>query len=59
MSKPKPKAGYWRAYRIPTLLAVMSIVGLVGALIGDGMLNLLSWVTLGALVAVIGWHLRR
>lgn len=49
----------WRAYRVPALLACLSLIGLVGALIGDGLLDLLSWVLLGALVVLIAAFVRR
>ena len=45
--------GLWSAYRIPLLLSVGSIVGLVSALIGDGIFDLLSWLALGSLVLII------
>lgn len=57
MSKVRP--GLWQAYRIPTLLALASFAGLVSALIGDGPFDLLSWVALGGLVALIIIMLRR
>ena len=32
----------WQVFRAPLLLAVLSMIGLVAALIGDGLLDLLS-----------------
>lgn len=49
----------WRAYRIPSLLALISVIGLVGALIGDGAFDMLSWLLLGGLVVLIAAMLRR
>jgi len=46
-----------RAYLVPTLLALASIVGLVAALIGDGIFNAISWLILGGLIGVIAWAL--
>ncbi|UVW27266.1 hypothetical protein [Massilia sp. H6] len=47
-------------WRMPLLLAVLTAIGLVAALLGDGVWDLVSAVTLGAPVAVGAWHgLRR
>lgn len=44
----------------PLLLAVLTIVGLSSALLGDGVWDLVSALTLGAPVAVGAWYsLRR
>ncbi len=49
-----------RIWAMPILLAVLTIVGLVAALLGDGVWDLVSAVTLGAPVAVALWYgLRR
>ena len=48
-----------RVYGAPTLLAGVSVVGLVAALVGDGVFDALSWLALGALAAVIGWYVLR
>jgi hypothetical protein len=47
-----------RTYRMPLLLAVGSILGLVAALLGDGALDILSWLALGAIVVLICGILR-
>ena len=57
MSKARP--GLWRAYRIPLLLALASVAGLISALIGDGPFDFLSWLSLGSLVAITLVMLRR
>ncbi len=47
-------------WAIPVLLAVLTLVGLVAALLGDGVWDLVSAVTLGAPVAAGAWYgLRR
>lgn len=46
-----------RAYLVPALLALASVVGLVAALIGDGIFNAVSWLILGGLIGVIAWAL--
>lgn len=49
-----------RIWAMPVLLAVLTTVGLVAALLGDGAWDLVSAVTLGAPVAVGAWYgLRR
>jgi len=40
-------------FGIPTLLAILGLVGLVSALLADGTGDLLSWLTLGTQVVVI------
>ncbi len=40
---------------MPALLALLSGVGLVAALIGDGQWDLLGWGALGVPVLVMGW----
>jgi hypothetical protein len=40
-------------FGIPTLLAIIGAIGLLAALLGDGLWDALSWLALGALVAVI------
>lgn len=55
----KERSTLWRAYRIPSLLGLASLAGLLSALIGDGPFDLLSWIALGGLVALIVIMLRR
>lgn len=47
----------WQIFRWPLLLAAITAVGLGAALVGDGWLDALSWLALGAIVAVmaIAW----
>lgn len=44
---------------MPTVLAIVSAIGLVSALLGDGFWDVLSWVALATPMLVMGWHLRR
>ncbi|WP_421681095.1 hypothetical protein [Stenotrophomonas bentonitica] len=37
----------------PAWLALASVVGLVSALIGDGLLDLISWLVFTALIALV------
>lgn len=56
----RPASGHSLAgiFAVPLLLAVVSIVGLLSALIGDGVWDGLSWATLGIPILVIGWMLK-
>lgn len=45
-----------RVWGIPILLAVFSGVGLISALLDDGIWDALSWLTLGVVVVVMGWY---
>ena len=48
-----------RVLRLPLALAALSAVGLVSALLGDGLWDALSWLALGLPVAVtIGYLVR-
>lgn len=49
--------GQWRVYRTPTLIALASLVGLVSALIGDGVFNVVSWIALGMVPCIVAWAL--
>ena len=51
---PHQKLSLGRVLGVPLILAVASLVGLISALVGDGLWDVLSWLTLGAVVAVIG-----
>lgn len=56
------RRGLWMIFRWPLLLALLSSLGLVSALIGDEVFDLFSWLSLGVplvLVAIVCWRLRR
>lgn len=44
-------------FAIPLVVAILSLIGLVGALLGDGVWDWVGWLGLGASVAVPGWAL--
>ena len=46
-------------WAMPILLAVLTLIGLLAALFGDGVWDLVSSVTLGAPVAVGAWYALR
>lgn len=48
-----------RVFAWPLLLALFSSVGLLSALLGDGIWDLLSWIGLGVPLAVMLWCVMR
>ena len=44
---------FGHVFGVPSILAVIGAIGLLAALLGDGIWDALSWLTLGTLVAVI------
>lgn len=53
----RPSRGHslFGIFAVPVILAVVSIVGLLSALIGDDTWNMVSWATLSVPIALIGW----
>ncbi|GAB3257639.1 hypothetical protein GCM10027347_20280 [Larkinella harenae] len=50
---------FWHIWIIPLVLALLSMIGLIAALVGDGMMDFVSWLTLGIPLVVIGWFVSR
>lgn len=48
-----------RIFAWPLVLGIASLIGLISALTGDGLRNWISWLTLAAPVAAIGWAMFR
>jgi hypothetical protein len=44
-------------FAVPVLVAILSLIGLIGALLGDGVWDGIGWLGLGAGVAVLAWAL--
>ncbi|GAB3330736.1 hypothetical protein GCM10027299_35880 [Larkinella ripae] len=44
---------FWHVWSVPLVLGGLSLIGLIAALVGDGFMDLLSWLTLGIPLAVI------
>lgn len=55
MSRKPAKPSFARTFGTPALIAVASAVGLVAALVGDGLNDWISWIGLTVPVAVIVW----
>ncbi|WP_166574900.1 hypothetical protein [Caulobacter sp. SLTY] len=51
-------SSFLKIFGWPTVLAILSLIGLVGALVGDGPWDWLSWLCLGFPLAVLGWVLK-
>jgi hypothetical protein len=50
----------WRIFRWPIAIAIVSLVGLVSALVGDGWYDVLSWICLGTCIVTmtVAWRRR-
>lgn len=46
----------WQIFRAPVWVGVLSVVGLLAALIGDGVFDGLSWIALGMPTALAIWY---
>jgi hypothetical protein len=44
-----------RTFGVPAVIASASVVGLVSALIGDGVFDAVSWIALGGVIGVLVW----
>ncbi|NWD22163.1 hypothetical protein HX864_02720 [Pseudomonas yamanorum] len=48
------RRGLWMIFRWPLLLFFLSLFGLLSALIGNGVYDLLSWLSLGGPLGLVG-----
>jgi hypothetical protein len=48
-------AAFWSLWSWPRALAVLSAVGLIGGMLGDGGWNWLTWIGLGVPCVVAAW----
>lgn len=56
---PARGVDFVRVFGVPLLLALVSAIGLLSALLGDDLWDVLSWVALATPVAVIIWCVAR
>ncbi len=56
MSIPQTTKQIWA---VPMVLGIVSAIGLVSALVGDGIWDALSWVALAAPIAAVLWSAAR
>lgn len=54
----KQKRSLWAIFALPLAIAVLSLVGVVSALTGDGPRDVLSWAGLAAPVLAVTWAMR-
>ncbi len=59
MSKGKTRGSLWRTFRAPLALAIVSLFGLIAALLVDGPVDLLWSLAVAVPLAVIAWLLAR
>lgn len=55
--KPAGKPGSASVFTAPFVIGVASLAGLIVALVGDGLMDVLSWIGLALPIAAIGWAL--
>lgn len=56
VQKRSGRKSLWQIFRAPTWLGVLSLIGLIAALVGDGWYDTLSWLGLGIPVALTIWY---
>lgn len=56
VQKKNPRRTLWQIFRAPLGIGVLSIIGLIAALVGDGPFDALSWLGLGIPVALTLWY---
>jgi hypothetical protein len=55
MNRPK-RQSLGAIFLVPAILAVLTCVGLVSALLGDELWDGLSWLALSVPIAVVAWY---
>lgn len=58
MSGKRSRGGFLHTFGAPIAIAAASLVGLVSALLGDGLRDWISWAGLAVPVVVIVWALK-
>lgn len=59
ISKKPTSSRFWHVFWAPTVIAILSIAGLLSALIGDDIYDAASWFALGIPVALMCWYAGR
>jgi hypothetical protein len=59
MTGGKTRGSLWRTFRAPLVLAVVSLLGLIAALLVDGPVDILWSLAVAVPLAVIAWALGR
>jgi hypothetical protein len=50
---------FWQIWWVPMVLGVLTVFGLLAALLGIGVWHWLSWLSLALPIAVVAWYLRQ
>ena len=53
--KSRSSGNWWTVYGGPLLIGVLSVAGLLTALLSEGAGRYFSWIAVGAPVALTGW----
>lgn len=53
-----PRHGLRTIFAMPLAIAILSSVGLVSALMGDGWQDAISWLGLAVPVLIVGWAMK-
>ena len=53
-----PPSSFRKVWGAPLLLAVLTVFGLLCALLGTGIWHWLAWIAIGIPLAVLAWYLR-
>ncbi|AZY49363.1 hypothetical protein [Bordetella avium] len=51
-----PRPHFWFVWRAPLYLGLLTLFGLLSALLGTGIWHWASWIALSWLLLVMGWH---
>jgi hypothetical protein len=57
--KPRSSGNWWTVYGGPLVLSVLSIAGLLTALLSEDTGRYFSWISVGAPVALTAWFFAR
>lgn len=55
MNRPALVRSTWA---LPVLIAILSLIGLVSALTGDGLPDIVAWLALAVPVLAVGWAMQ-
>jgi uncharacterized membrane protein YagU involved in acid resistance len=53
-----PPSSFRKVWGAPLLLAVLTVFGLLSALLGTGIWHWLAWIAIGIPLVVLAWYLR-
>lgn len=53
------KSNFWKVWGMPVIIGIFSGIGLISALTGDDIWDVVSWLALGFPVVIGFWFLRK